>query len=145
MAMDWAAMERELIKDVRTGDGTVKSGMFEGRQVLLLNTVGASSGQPRTTPLVYSVEDDTMVVIASAGGSTKHPAWHANLVKDPNVTVEAKGETFEATAVIVEDEAERQRLYDQHAELHPSFVEYPALADGRVIPVILLERLPSAA
>ena len=42
---------------------------------------------------------------------------------------------------MVDSEAERRRIYDQHAELHDSFTTYEALTDGRVIPVILLERI----
>ena len=143
MAFDWATMEQELIQQIRTGDGTVTSGMFAGRQVLLLHTIGAKSGEPRVTPLVYSIDAGKLVIIASKGGSPTHPAWYNNIVKDPVVTIETGGETFRATATIVPTEAERRRLYDQHADLHESFTTYEALADGRVIPVILLERVPA--
>src|SRR5258708_1374034 len=119
--MDYHAMEQELIRQIRTGDGSVTSGMVAGRQVLLLTTTGAVSGRQRVTPLVYSVDDDKLVIIASAGGSPKHPAWYKNLQKDPEVTIETGGRTFEARATVVDSEAERRRIYDQHAELHESF------------------------
>jgi deazaflavin-dependent oxidoreductase (nitroreductase family) len=138
-------MERDLYTQLRTGDGTVTRGFFAGRQVLLLTSVGAQSGEPRTTPLVYSHDDGKIVVIASAGGSPTHPAWYRNIEKDPVVTVEAAGETYQARASVVADEAERRRIYDQHADLHDSFNEYEAQAGDRVIPVILLERLPAGA
>jgi deazaflavin-dependent oxidoreductase (nitroreductase family) len=141
MSFDWNQMEQDLIRQIRTGDGAVTSGFFAGRQVLLLTTTGAVSGEPRTTPLVYSTDGDKMVIIASAGGSPKHPAWYKNLLKDPEVTIETGGATFEARATVVDSEVERRRIYDQHAELHDSFTTYEALADGRVIPVILLERV----
>lgn len=142
MAMDWAAMERDLITEIRTGDGTITSGPFAGRPLLLLTTVGARSGEPRTTPLVYTVDDGRMVIIASKNGAPTHPAWYLNLVKEPSATVEAGGERFEVRSTVVSDLAERRRLYDQHAQTHPSFKEYEASAGDRVIPVILLERLP---
>ena len=113
----------------------------EGSTILLLTTTGAVSGEPRLTPLVYSEDGGKMVIIASAGGSPKHPAWYRNLLKHPDVTIETGGKTFEVRATVVDDEAERRRIYDQHAELHDSFTTYEALADGRVIPVILLERI----
>ncbi len=134
MSFDWATMEQELIQQIQTGDGSVTTGMFAGRQVLLLHTVGARSGAPRVTPLVYSVDGDKLVIIASAGGSPRHPAWYANIVKEPVVTIETGGETFQARATVVADETERRRIYDQHAELHDSFTTYEALADGRVDP-----------
>jgi deazaflavin-dependent oxidoreductase (nitroreductase family) len=141
MASDWHAMEQDLIRQVRSGDGTVASGMFAGRQVLLLTTLGAVSGEPRLTPLVYSMDEGKLVIIASAGGSPKHPAWYKSLLQHPEVTIETGGQTFEAQATVVDSEAERRRIYDQHAELHDSFTTYEALTDGRVIPVILLERI----
>jgi deazaflavin-dependent oxidoreductase (nitroreductase family) len=141
MAFDWATMEQELITQIQTGDGSVTTGMFAGRKVLLLHTVGAKSGEPRMTPLVYSEDGDSIVIIASKGGSTTHPAWYNNIVKDPLVTIEMRGTTFQADATIVPTEDERRRLYDQHAELHESFTTYEELAQGRVIPVILLDRV----
>jgi deazaflavin-dependent oxidoreductase (nitroreductase family) len=141
MTLDWHEMERDLYTQIRTGDGSVTRGFFAGRQVLLLTTIGAQSGEPRTTPLVYSVEDGKLVIIASMNGAPTHPAWYGNLVKEPVVTIETGGETFQALATVVADEAERRRIYDQHAELHGSFKEYEARAGERVIPVILLERI----
>lgn len=145
MANDWEAMERDLIEQVRTGDGSVTRGFFAGRQVLLLTTTGAKTGESRTVPLVYSRDGDKVVIVASKGGSPTHPAWYQNILANPLVTVEAGGQTWRARAIVVEDPSERRRLYDQHAELHQSFTEYEAKAEGRVIPVILLERLPDAA
>ncbi len=145
MAMDWQAMEQDLYTQIRTGDGSVTRGFFAGRQVLLLTTIGAKSGEPRTTPLVYSVEDGKLVIIASMNGAPTHPAWYHNLLAQPVVTIETGGDTFQALATVVADETERRRIYDQHAELHPSFSEYEERAGGRVIPVILLERVASLA
>ncbi len=142
MAFDWATMEQELIQQIQTGDGSVTTGMFAGRKVLLLHTVGAKSGEPRMTPLVYSEDAGKLVIIASKGGSPTHPAWYNNILKDQVVTIETGGETFQAKATVVPTEDERRRLYDQHAELHESFTTYEELAEGRVIPVVLLDRVP---
>jgi deazaflavin-dependent oxidoreductase (nitroreductase family) len=144
MANDYEAMERDLYTQVRTGDGSITRGFFAGRQVLLLTTIGAKSGEPRTTPLVFSRDGDTVVIIASKGGSPTHPAWYLNILANPIVTVEAGGETWQARATVVHDESERRRIYDQHARLHASFSEYEAKTEGRIIPVILLERLPQS-
>lgn len=45
-----------------------------------------------------------------------------------------------ATRATIAGPAERRRLYDRHAQLHPSFVEYEQKTT-REIPVIVLERL----
>lgn len=143
MASDWATMQRDLITQVRSGEGAVTRGPFAGRQVLLLTTIGAKSGVARMTPLVYSRDGDRLVIVASKGGAPTHPAWYHNLLAHPTVTIEAGGEKWQARATVIEDPAERRRLYDQHARLHGGFSEYEAKAGARVIPVILLERLPA--
>ena len=133
-----------LIDQIRAGDGRLTDGPFAGRQVLVLTTTGAKSGEKRETPLVYSRDGDDIVIIASMGGAPSHPAWYHNIVANPRVTIEVDGARIEATAWIAEA-AERRRLYDQHAELHESFTEYEAKTGGRVIPVILLRRMAASA
>jgi deazaflavin-dependent oxidoreductase (nitroreductase family) len=111
--------------------------------VLILTTTGAKSGETRESPLAYSRDGNDVVIVASMGGAPTNPAWYHNLVANPRVKVEANGETFEADAVVVDAE-ERRRLYDQHADLHPSFTEYEARTE-RVIPVIVLQRKAASA
>ena len=132
-----------LITDLRAHAGQPTSGPFVGRPLLILGTTGAKSGEHRETPLVYSRDGDTYVVIASKGGAPTHPAWYFNIVADARVTVEVGGETF-STKARVASEGERRRLYDQHAAINPTFTEYEAKT-SRVIPVIILEREASAA
>jgi deazaflavin-dependent oxidoreductase (nitroreductase family) len=132
-----------LIEDLRAHGGQATSGPFVGRQVLILTTTGAKSGGPRETPLAYTRDGDDLVIVASMGGAPRNPAWYHNLVANPRVTVEVGGETFQAEARVT-DPDERRRLYDRHAEIFPGFVEYEARTD-RVIPVIVLKRVPTAA
>ena len=131
-----------LIDQIRNNNGDVTEGYFAGRQVLILTTTGAKSGETRESPLVYSRDGGDLVIVASKGGAPTHPAWYHNLVANPRVKVEANGETFDADAVVV-DTDERRRLYDQHADLHASFRDYEAKT-SRVIPVIRLKRRGSA-
>ena len=56
-----------------------------GQPVLVLEHVGAKSGQRRRTPLLYLTDGDDLVVIASAGGAARHPAWLHNLRAHPRV------------------------------------------------------------
>ena len=134
----------DLIDEIRATKGHLTSGPFAGRQVLVLTTTGAKTGAKRETPLVYSRDGNDIVIIASMGGAPSHPAWYHNLVANPRVTVEVDGERIDATAHVA-DSDERRRLYDQHAELHPSFTEYEAKTGGRVIPVIVLRRAAASA
>jgi deazaflavin-dependent oxidoreductase (nitroreductase family) len=128
-----------LIDDFRAHGGNVTQGPFTGRQVLLLETVGARTGARRLTPLVYTRDGDRYVIVASKGGAPTHPAWYHNIVANPRVTIEVGGERFPADATVVPND-ERRRLYDRHAELHASFRDYERKTT-RTIPVIALRRV----
>lgn len=133
-----AAWNHGIIEDYRA-HGAVTQGPFVGRQVLLLTTTGAKSGVERTTPLVYTTDGDRIVIVASMGGAPTHPYWFTNIEAHPIVSVQLGPEHFKARATIV-SAGERRRLYDQHAELHPSFHEYEQKTT-REIPVVVLDRL----
>jgi len=132
-----------LIEDLRAHDGQATSGPFVGRPVLILTTTGAKSGDRRETPLAYTRDGEDIVIVASMGGAPRNPAWYHNLVAHPRVTVELGGETFQADARVTGPD-ERRRLYDRHSEIFPGFRDYEARTE-RVIPVIVLKRVASAA
>jgi deazaflavin-dependent oxidoreductase (nitroreductase family) len=127
-----------LIKDLRA-NGKATSGPFEGRDVLILTTKGARSGDVRENPLVYSRDGDHYVIVASKGGAPTHPSWYHNLVKQPEVTLEVGKEKFAARAHIADGD-EYERLYTQHAGINPTFHDYRKRTT-RKIPVIVLERI----
>jgi hypothetical protein len=56
------------------------------------------------------------------------------------VELEVANETFAATAEVLRNGLERDRLWDQHVEQLPWFGEYPSQTGGRLIPVIRLRR-----
>lgn len=138
MSTSFQDFNRDLIKDIRA-NGKATSGPFLGREVLILTTTGARSGDVRETPLVYTRDGDNHVIIASMGGAPTHPNWYHNLVKHPEVTVEANGQRFKARAHIADGDA-YERLYNQHADINPGFHDYRKKT-SRKIPVIVLERL----
>ena len=135
------AFNDDLIAHFRKNRGVISEGPFTGRDVLLLTTTGAKSGGSRTHPLVYTRDGDRYLIIASKGGAPTHPSWYHNLRAHPEVTVEVGAEKFRAKAIPVTSGPERRRLYDQHAAINPGFKDYEQKTD-RVIPAVLLERLP---
>ena len=140
MSTTYNDFNRNLIKDLRENEGRATSGPFVGRDVLILTTHGAKSGEPRENPLAFSRKGDDLVVVASKGGAPTHPAWYHNLRTNPRVTVEVLGEKFEAEAQPVGDEDEYETLYAAHAAKMPGFNEYRAKTSRR-IPVVVLKRL----
>jgi deazaflavin-dependent oxidoreductase (nitroreductase family) len=135
----YSDFNRSLIEDFRAHHGKASSGFFVNSDLLLLHTVGARSGQERVTPVVYTRDGDRLVIVASKGGAPDNPAWFANLVAHPVVTIEVADETFQAQATVAEPK-ERDRLYAQHATRYPGFLDYAKKTD-RVIPVVTLERV----
>lgn len=107
--------------------------------VLLLHHVGARSGQPRVTPLVYFTDGDEVILMASNYGGRKHPAWFHNLKANPEVTLEARGRRGRYRARVTDGE-ERDRLW-QAAKRHTrAYANYETKTD-REIPVVALTPL----
>ena len=135
---DFNEFNRGVVEEFRANGGKV-GGQFAGAPMVLLTTTGARSGQPRTSPLVYTTDGDRVVIIASKGGAPTHPDWYHNLVANPEVTVEIGEETYPARASVAQG-AERDRIFAGVVALMPNFGEYQKNTD-RLIPVVLLERL----
>jgi deazaflavin-dependent oxidoreductase (nitroreductase family) len=137
--MDYEAFTRNLKAELRDNQGVVQSGPMAGRPLMILTTIGAKSGEPREAVITYTREGDRYVIAASKSAAPTNPHWYHNLRVNPQATVEAAGETFQARATEVTG-AERDRLYNQHADERPEFKDYPSQTT-RVIPVFTLERI----
>ncbi|MFL1379325.1 MULTISPECIES: nitroreductase/quinone reductase family protein [unclassified Nocardiopsis] len=135
-----AEFNRPVVAEFRANGGRV-GGMFEGADLLLLTTVGARGGRETTSPLGYIRAEGRLFVIASAGGSDRHPAWYHNLLAHPMVRVELGAEEFEAIAVPAEGD-DRDRLFAEAVRVAPGYGDYQAGTE-RVLPVVVLE--PAAA
>src|SRR5262245_48238566 len=113
-----------------------------GRPMLLLRTVGRRSGQPRTAALLYARDADAYVVIASKGGAPRHPAWFHNLTTQPEVEIQVGRERFPVRARVAEGE-ERSRLWARADEINQGQYAVYQSRTRRVIPVVVLEPMPS--
>lgn len=133
---------QNVIAEFRANGGKV-NGYFANASLLLLTTTGAKSGQPRVSPLVYTLDGDRIIIAASKGGAPTNPDWYHNLLAHPVATVELGSERFQARASVVE-EPERSRLYAKFVEVMPGFGEYQTKT-SRKIPVVALERVKAGA
>jgi deazaflavin-dependent oxidoreductase (nitroreductase family) len=125
---------RDLITEFRAKRGQIAK---FGNNLLLLTTVGARTEQLRTVPLVFSTDADRYVVAATNGGSARHPHWLHNLIANPTVWIEIGDRRIEAKASIPQG-ADRERLFNLHAERVPELPEHQAKA-LREIPIVILE------
>ena len=69
-----------------------------GLPVLLLTATGATTGLPRTTPLLYARDGDDLLVAGSNFGQAHHPAWSSNLLANPEAVVTIAGTAVPAIA-----------------------------------------------
>jgi deazaflavin-dependent oxidoreductase (nitroreductase family) len=109
----------------------------DGLDMLLLTAVGRRSGQRRCSPLPFFRDGSSLLLIASFGGNTKHPAWYLNLVAQPLVEVQVRRHRMRAKAHTAVGE-ERARLWQALVHDHPRYAQYQ-LTTEREIPVVVLE------
>jgi deazaflavin-dependent oxidoreductase (nitroreductase family) len=112
-----------------------------GQPVLLLTVKGAKSGLPRETPLLYAVDGDNLVVVASKAGSPSHPAWYHNVKANPTVDILApRGRSGRYVGHEAEGE-ERARLWEEVNDLYAGYEVYQGRTGGRRIPVMVFSRV----
>src|ERR1700761_3806253 len=81
---EWVTKAHRFIYD-RT-NGWV--GGWLGRPMVLMYTIGARTGLPRTIPLqCYPAGDARVMVLASNNGQSKAPGWYHNLKAHPEIDI----------------------------------------------------------
>jgi deazaflavin-dependent oxidoreductase (nitroreductase family) len=106
---------------------------------LLLTTTGRRTGRSHTAPLYFAEDAGRYIIIASKGGSDRDPQWYLNLATNPEVGVQIRDESFQATARTA-DADEKARLWPLLADQMPFYNTYQAKAQ-RDIPLVILERV----
>jgi len=109
-----------------------------GRPMLLLRTVGAKTGKPRTSALLYIRDGDNYVVVGSTGGGPKHPGWFHNVRANPDVEIQAGRERMPVHAREATDE-ERPALWDRANAVNGGQYDVYQSHTERRIPVVVLE------
>lgn len=121
------------------GKWRIGAGFRKPVPVLLLEHVGRKSGRRFTTPLLYLVDGDALVVVASQGGLPRHPQWYRNLMASPETQVQVKRDVIEVRARDAGPD-EKARLWPLLVDLYADFDTYQEWAGDREIPVVVLER-----
>lgn len=111
--------------------------LLAGLPTLLLVSMGAKSGLPRTTPLVGIPHGDGYILIGSNFGQTHHPAWVYNLRVHPAAQLIHNGQAREYTAREVHDE-EYDTCWQKAVNYYAGYQAYKVRA-GRKIAVFVFE------
>ena len=127
---------RMMLRQFRRGSARTQGGI----ETLMLETVGAKSGQPRQSVLGFLPDgEDAWLVIASLAGTARNPAWLHNLAVRPETTVQFKdGQRVDVHAETLEGAdlaAAWERLEREAAE----YPKYRSTTD-REIAIVRLRR-----
>ena len=116
-----------------------RSGRAMGFNALVLTTVGRRSGLPRETPVGwFPATDDGWLIVASAAGAARNPAWYYNLAAHPDqVQIHVDGRTTAVTAEELHG-AGRDAAWQQITAAVPRFAQYQQKTD-RELPIIHLK------
>lgn len=107
--------------------------------MLLLHTVGAKTGQPRSNSLTYARDGDAYLIVASKGGDPRSPGWYHNLRKNPSVEINVGPKRFGVTArPVLPDDSDYARLWQlvnkNNADRYTAYQK----KTSRPIPVVVL-------
>jgi deazaflavin-dependent oxidoreductase (nitroreductase family) len=106
-----------------------------GAGVLVLETVGRRTGQPRAAPVVYLPDGENLVVVPANGGAHGPPAWWLNL-QAAGLGVAVLGRERRQIRPFEAAGAERERLWQRFAAISP--VDHYQRRTDRRIPVVVL-------
>ncbi len=107
--------------------------------MLAMTAIGRQSGQPRSVQLAYHEHDGDYLVVASAMGQQRHPAWRYNIEANPHVEVQIRSERFSARAEVLTG-AEKREVWDDVRSAIPQMNVYEKRTD-RDIRVFRLTRI----
>ena len=132
--MKWlSALHRSVYRATRGGVGR----RLVNNDMLLLTTTGRTTGGAHTVPLLYLVDDENLVVIASYGGREEHPEWYRNLVATPLVSAQILGRTIALDAKTMGPN-ERHAWWPKIIAAYADYEVYQSRTN-REIPVVRLK------
>ena len=108
-----------------------------GLPVVIVTSLGASSGKLRKTPLMRVEHEGSYALVASQGGAPKHPVWYRNLKNHPEVDIQ-DGPDRRSYRVREVTGEEKAAWWERAVAAFPSYAEYQERTD-REIPVFVAE------
>jgi deazaflavin-dependent oxidoreductase (nitroreductase family) len=121
---------KQVIEEFRANKGVV-GGHFEGKQLVILHTVGRRSGEERLNPLLAMPNGEGVVLLGSNGGAEKEPAWVANLEAAGEATIELGERTLKVRPTVLREGEEWQSLYDRYVDYWPGIRSYEQNTDRK--------------
>ena len=102
-----------------------------GAPTMLLETTGRKSGLPRTSPLLFARDGDSIIVVGSNFGQEHHPAWTGNLMAESSAVAIVRGKRIPVTAVKLEGDA-AEAAYQKMVAVTSVYSEYRGRTDRQI-------------
>jgi deazaflavin-dependent oxidoreductase (nitroreductase family) len=128
---------RDQVEEYESSGGT-RGTTLRGVPVVVITSVGASSGKLRKNPVMRVEHDGVYAAVASKGGAPQNPSWYRNLVEHPLVELQDGASKGDFIARQTSGE-ERALWWERAVEVWPDYADYQTNTD-REIPVFVLER-----
>jgi len=88
---------RDQVQEYESSFGT-RGTTLRGVPVVVITSLGASSGKLRKNPVMRVETDGVYAAVASKGGAPQHPAWYRNLVEHPLMELQDGPDKHDFTA-----------------------------------------------
>src|ERR1051325_5669404 len=128
-SMEWV---RDQVEEYESAGGT-RATTLRGVPVVVITSVGASSGKLRKNPVMRVEHDGVYAAVASKGGAPQHPVWYRNLLEHQLIELQDGPNKGDYTAREVSGE-ERALWWQRAVEVWPDYADYQTKTD-REIPV----------
>ncbi|KRA37302.1 MULTISPECIES: nitroreductase family deazaflavin-dependent oxidoreductase [unclassified Nocardioides] len=122
-----------LFEDTNGAEGNTLMGL----PVVIITTIGKSSGKLRKTPVMRVEHSGSYVAVASMGGAPTNPSWYHNLRATPLLELQDGPVRRDYTARELEG-SERDEWWVRAVAAFAGYADYEQ-ATTRIIPVVLLE------
>jgi len=126
---------------LKLSDGrTNMTAILGGAPIVVVTSIGAKSGLPRTHPLICIWDQDnpdTFALIASNWGKKHYPAWYFNLKANPRVTCTIDGQDGEYVAHQAEGE-EYKRFWQYAEAVYRGYPNYKQRVGDRDVPIMVM-------
>ena len=136
-AAGWVRNQVEAYE--RSGGREANTLRDTGLPVIIVTMRGNKSGDVRKIALMRVEHDGEYALVASYGGSPKHPVWYYNLTTNPDEVIIQDGpEPFPVTVRQVTGD-ERATWWERAVAAFPPYADYQRKTD-REIPVFVATR-----
>jgi F420H(2)-dependent quinone reductase len=137
-----SAYARKQAETYEATDGR-EANTMRGKPVIVLTTLGATSGKLRKTALMRVEHDGSYAVVASKGGAPDNPRWYHNIVANPLVELQ-DGALKRDYLAHEASGAERDEWWARAVEVWPDYANYQKKTE-RLIPLFVLVPVESAS